>query len=300
MRKILLIILSFILFQDYSNAQFTDTFTDGDFTSNPTWTGDVALFKVNASSQLQLNATVADTAILSAVSNMLPDMEWNFWVKLAFAPSDNNLARVYLTSDQADLKEPLNGYYIKLGESGSNDAIELFQQSGNIHTLICRGTEGLLAAPFTIRIKVIRDTEGTWTVYADELGGTNYVTQASGNDNTYTSGAFLGVYSKFTVTNSKNFYFDDFYAGPVLVDNSPPEVVSVSLETLNNLSVIFNEPVQADGDTNVNNYSATPGSLVPQSALQDQVDPSIIHLSFSQRFTPDIVYSLQIANINGV
>jgi len=297
MRKILLIIISVILIHGFTKAQFTDSFTDGNFTSNPAWTGDAGSYKVNTSSQLQLNSTVPDTAVLSAASSMLQDMEWDFWVKLSFSPSDFNLARVYLTSDQADLKGPLNGYYIKLGESGSNDAIELFRQSGNIHTFICRGTDGLLAASFAIRIKVIRTAAGQWNVYADELGGTNYVFQASGTDNTYTNGAYLGVYSKFTITNSKSFYFDDFYAGPVIVDNTPPKVVSVVLANLNNLTVAFSEPVEAGSATNISNYSTTPGSLKPQTVSIDPLDPSIVNLSFSQRFTPDVTYSLAIVNV---
>jgi hypothetical protein len=297
MRKILLIIISVILIQGFTKAQFTDSFTDGNFTSNPAWTGDAGSYKVNTSSQLQLNSAVADTAVLSAACSMLQDMEWDFWVKLSFSPSDNNLARVYLASDQADLKGPLNGYYIKLGETGANDAIELFRQSGNIHTRICRGADGLVAASFSIRIKVIRAADGKWTVYADELGGTNYVTQASGTDNTYTNGAYLGIYSKFTITYSKNFYFDDFYAGPVIVDNTPPKVVSVTLANLNNLNVAFSEPVEAGSATNINNYSTTPGSIKPQSASVDPLDPSIINLSFSQRFTPDVTYTLAIVNV---
>ena len=297
MRKILLFFLSVILYQGLAKAQFADSFTDGNFTSNPTWTGDAAFYKVNTSYQLQLNATGTDIAVLSAGSSMLQDMEWNFWVKLSFAPSDNNLARIYLTSDQADLKGPLNGYYLKLGETGALDAIELVQQSGNIHTLICRGSDGLLAASFAIRIKVIRSSGGSWILYADELGGSNYKIQASGIDNTFTNGSFLGVYSKYTSSNSTKFYFDDFYAGPVIVDKTPPVLVSVRMESLNNLSVTFNEPVEAASGTNVNNYSITPGSQIPLSASIDLNDPSIVHLSYSQRFTPDIIYSLNIANI---
>ena len=297
MRKILLFFISGLLIQGFTKAQFVDSFTDGNFTSSPTWTGDVALYKVNTEKQLQLNSTISETAALSAASSMTHDMEWHFWIKLSFAPSDNNLARIYLTSDQSDLKGPLNGYYLKLGETGSNDAIELVQQSGNIHTVICRGTDGLLAAAFTMRIKVVRAAGGSWTVYADELGGTNYKIQASGTDNTITNGSYLGVYSKFTSSNSTRFYYDDFYAGPVLVDNLPPEVVSVSLETLNNLSVTYSEPVEASTATNLTHYSTTPGSLVPLSATPDPLYPSVIHLSYTQRFTPDVVYSLDVKNV---
>jgi len=55
--------------------------------------------------------------------------EWNFYVTLAFSPSDANHARIYLMSNQADLKSTaLNGYYIRIGESGSSDGVDLWRQ----------------------------------------------------------------------------------------------------------------------------------------------------------------------------
>lgn len=297
MRKILLLFICVVLFQGLTKAQFTDNFNDGDFTSNPTWTGDDALYKVNSSFQLQLNSTGTGIATLSAANTMLPEMEWSFWIKLAFAPSDNNLARVYLASDQADLKGPLNGYYIKLGETGALDAIELVQQSGNIHTVICRGIDGLLAASFAIRIKVIRSAGGSWTLYADELGGTNYQLQATGTDNTYISGSHLGVYSKYTSSNVTNFYYDNFYAGVPVVDNTPPVVVSVSLTSPKQLLVTFSEPVESATATSVNNYSVTPGNILPSSVTQDISNPAIVQLTFSQNFTPDVPYTLTTSNV---
>ncbi len=297
MRKILLLFLSVILFQGLAKAQFSDTFTDGDFTSNPTWTGDDALYKVNSSFQLQLNSTGTGTASLSSANTLLPDMEWNFWIKLAFAPSDNNLARVYLCSDNADLKGSLNGYYLKFGENLANDAIELVKQTGSTSTVVCRGTDGLIAAAFTIRVKVVRAAGGTWNVYADALGGTNYQLQATGTDNTFTTGSYLGVYSKYTSSNITNFYYDNFYAGPPIVDNTPPEVVSVSLTSPKQVSVTFSEPVEAATATNVNNYSVTPGSILPLSATQDVSNPAIVLLTYSQNFTADVSYTLTTSNV---
>ena len=141
MRHLLLLCSAFILGYSQATAQFTDNFSDGNFTANPRWTGDSAVFKINSSHQLQLNTSGAGTAILSTGNLMLQDMEWSFWIKLSFSPSDNNLAWIYLSSDHADLKDSLNGYYLKFGENGSNDAIELVKQSGITHTVICRGTD---------------------------------------------------------------------------------------------------------------------------------------------------------------
>lgn len=296
MRKILLFLSLFII-QSYSRAQFVETFSDGDFTSNPTWTGDETLFKINTAFQLQLNATGDATAALAVPIVSSTEMEWSVWVKLSFAPSDNNFSRVYLSSDQQDLKGSLNGYYIKLGEGGANDAIELVRQSGNIHTVICRGTDAFVAASFAIKIKVVRKTGGIWSVYADQSGGSNFQLQATGTDNTFTSGNFAGVYCKFTSSNSTKFYYDDFYAGPVVVDNKAPEVLSVSLGTKNELTVTFSEAVDAATANAESNYSVTPGSVIPVSATQDLTDPAIVHLTFTDDFTPDVSYTLSVANV---
>ncbi len=296
MLKILLFV-SVLFICSSTNAQFSDNFADGDFTANPAWMGDGALYKINTSFQLQLNATGDGIASLSTENSMTEEMEWSFYVKLSLAPSDNNMARVYLSSDQADLKGTLNGYYIKLGEAGSNDAIELVKQSGNIHSVICRGTDGLVAASFVLRIKVTLTTGGTWKVYADPSGGVNYQLQGSGVEGSFTSGSYLGVYSKYTSSNSTKFYYDDFYAGPVIVDNSPPQVISVSLTATNKLAVAFNEPVETASAANVSNYTVTPGSMSPESAVKDIANPNLVQLTFSQPFTPDIAFMLVIANV---
>lgn len=296
MRKILLI-FSVFLIHSYCQAQFTENFSDGDFTANPTWTGDVALFKVNTDFQLQLNASGDATAALAVPIVTSTEMEWSCWVKLSFAPSDNNLARIYLSSDQQDLKGSLNGYYIKLGEGGSLDAIELVRQSGNIHTVVCRGTDAFVAASFAIKIKVLRTTGGIWKIYADPTGGNNYQLQATGTDNTFSVGNFSGVYCKFTSSNSTKFYFDNFYAGPIVIDNAPPKVLSVTVESGNQLSLIFDEAVQEASATLEGNYTVNPGTINPVSATRDLVDPAIIYLVFGQDFTPDITNTLYISNI---
>src|SRR5574337_268948 len=99
------------------NAQITDNFSDGDFTNNPTWSGDVSQYTVNASFQLQLNNTIADTSYLSFPSPFINNAEWDFWVRENFAPSDNNNCRIYLVSDVTNLEGPVNGYYIRMGRS---------------------------------------------------------------------------------------------------------------------------------------------------------------------------------------
>ncbi|GIV44468.1 MAG: hypothetical protein KatS3mg035_1591 [Bacteroidia bacterium] len=119
-----------------SFAQVIDDFSDGDFTNNPTWIGDVSEFIVNANFQLQSNGPAANATLhLSTASTYATTCEWRFWVRCAFNPSTTNLARIYLIADQADLESSLNGYYIQIGGvTGNVDAIDLFRQDGTTRT----------------------------------------------------------------------------------------------------------------------------------------------------------------------
>ena len=296
MRKILLFI-SLYFMHGLGMAQLTDTFSDGDFTSNPTWTGDAALFKVNTAFQLQLNGTADATAALAVPVTAVPEMEWSCYAKLSFSPSDNNMARIYLLADQTDLKGPLNGYFIKLGENLSNDAIELVKQTGTNTSVICRGVEGLVASAFAIRIKVVRTTGGNWSIYVDQAGGYNYVFQGSGVDNTYATGSFAGVYCKYTSSNATKFYFDDFSYGPYVPDVTPPEVLSAAATGSNQLDVTFSEAVNSGTASNMANYSVSPGGMVPATAYPDANNPAKVHLSFNKDFISDQAYTLSVANV---
>lgn len=95
-------------------------------------------FTVNSSFQLQLNDTEASTAWLSTPYAINGNIEWKFWIRLAFSPSSNNYSKVFLVADQPDLDLAQNGYYLRFGESGSNDAIELFQLVAGNSISICR------------------------------------------------------------------------------------------------------------------------------------------------------------------
>src|SRR5688572_8310660 len=109
------------------NAQLVEHFNDGNFTNDPAWLGSTSHFIINASQQLQLNNTVAATSYLAApfAANSIDGYEWEVYVKQSFAGSASNFSRVYLVSSQSNLGGPLNGYYLQLGEAGSNDAVEL-------------------------------------------------------------------------------------------------------------------------------------------------------------------------------
>jgi hypothetical protein len=154
-----ILILLFSLLPYLLNAQVHDNFNDGDFSANPVWIGDAAEFTVNATQQLQLNSTGNNASFLSTNLGvtLANTVEWKMYVKQTFAGSASNFGRVYLFSDQANLEGALNGYYLQFGEALSNDAIELFKQSGTTSTSIARGTNAQIAASFAVGVRVTRD-----------------------------------------------------------------------------------------------------------------------------------------------
>lgn len=281
------IILFFSCFHGFAAAQvLSDSFSDGDFTTNPTWSGDAAEFTVSVG-QLRLNATIAGASYLSTPTTVanLDSTEWNFYIRQNFAPSGANYGRVYLVSDQANLENPLNGYYLQFGEAGSLDAVELFRQTGTTPTSVCRATNSAIAASFAIRVKVTRSAGGLWKLYADYAGGTNYVLETSGTDVTYTSSAFFGVACVYTVSNVQNFYFDDFYEGFIQVDNIVPVIDSVNVISQNQLDVVFSETVDLTTSQTATNYSVNNGIGNPSSAVRDATSFNKVHLTFGTNFT---------------
>ncbi|MGV3636397.1 MAG: lamin tail domain-containing protein [Flavobacteriales bacterium] len=274
-----------------ANAQFVDTFADGDFTSGPAWDGDAAVFVVNASQQLQLNNTVAGTSQLRSANAMatLDDMEWRMRVKLSFSGSASNFARVHLVSDQADLTGPLNGYFLQFGEAGSADAIELFEQTGTDIGSICRGTEGAIAGAFDVGVRVKRSASGVWELSVDPSGGNNYAVQATGLGTAHTTNTTIGVRCTYTVSNADNFFFDDFYAGPTVVDTQAPTVVSATFTSAVDVDVRFSEAVDEVSAEQVANYALSP-SIAINSATRDGIDPALVHLGLASALSNGTTY----------
>ena len=278
-------------------AQLSDGFDDGDFTDDPAWTGSTMLFKINPDLQLQTQASEAGAAWLSTPNNLFENTEWRFRIKLAFSPSANNYARVYLVSDHENLDEALNGYFLQFGESGSNDAIELFRQEGNEVVSVCRGTEGLISTSFEMDLKVIRDGQGYWEIFIRNVSTGLFVSEAGGVDTSFSNTSHFGVFCKYTISNSTKFYFDDFYVGPPIVDLDPPVLNSVKVTDASHLTLQFNEAVDSASALNTENYLVNNSIGHPSSAQFDPIDRRIVQLDFDLIFENGLLNTLQITAV---
>ncbi|MEQ9217666.1 MAG: lamin tail domain-containing protein [Cyclobacteriaceae bacterium] len=200
-------------------AQIREDFSDGDILNNPIWSGDQDHFVVNGET-LQLMAPSAGISHL-ATSNMLFDkVVWEFYVKMDFNPSSSNLAKIYLMSDQEEIDTSLNGFYILIGET--EDEISLYKQKGESSTYVINGTDDVVdvSSP-EIRVKVIRDQNGRWSLYYDLSGGWNYEFAGSAidDDPDITLTNYFGLICRYTSTRTDKFYFDDIVVDQVSIDS---------------------------------------------------------------------------------
>ncbi|MGQ9863011.1 MAG: lamin tail domain-containing protein [Bacteroidia bacterium] len=257
-------------------AQVQEDFSDGDFTTNPPWTGDVTYWQVQMG-KLRSNGPATTAQIYLATANALIDnTEWNFWVRVAFNPSTQNYVRVYLVSDRAMLTDPnLQGYYLKLGGiSGTGDSLELYRQEAGTHTRLAGGKKGRFGGTNNIlRIKVLRDAAGNWEVYSDTLGGV-WELEFTTTDNQITSTSHFGFFFSHTSTNRQNLYFDDIYVGPPVVDTDPPQVDTVYGISRQVVRVHFSEAMQWSGGSFSLSPGGVPTSVVPVTSSQVELQMS--------------------------
>jgi hypothetical protein len=281
-------------------AQFTDNFSDGDFTANPTWSGDAANFSVQ-SEILRLTApAVADQMYLSTVSEAIENAQWDFWVQLTFNPSSTNYTNVYLVSNQANLKGALNGYYVRIGNTA--DEVSLYRQTGTTGTIIINGVDGFVNSdPVIVRVRVTRDAFGNWELFADNTGGTAFQSMGTAFDNTFIQSNYAGVHCVYTQTRSDRFYYDDFeVSGTPFTDNITPTIENVSVLSANELLVTFSEPVNTAQAENTQNYEVQPFFGTPQTAIQNILNPSEVTLTFAQSFLNGNTYNLLVSGISDI
>lgn len=278
-------------------SQVTDDFSDGNFSSNPVWTGTSVDYTVNGTFQLQLNNTVAATSYLSTPHGLadLNNKEWKVWTRQSFAPSGGNFGRIYLTSSNADLTTDPDGFYLQLGEAGSTDAVRLFKCVSGVHTELLAGPVGQIATSFSVRLRVVRDASANWSLYIDAAGGTNYTLAGTVNDATALLGADFGFLNTYTVSNATGFYYDDVYVGDEIVDTAPPVLMNVTAISNTQVDVQFDEALEQISAENIANYTIT-GVTVSNSVL-DGVDPTLVHLTTST-LTNGQTYTLTTNGIN--
>jgi hypothetical protein len=279
-------------------AQVNDDFSDGDFLVNPQWTGDISKFGINASFELWLNAPpVNDKAYLSTESQSINNASWECKVKFAFNPSSSNYARFYLVSDQENFGVALNGYFVQIGSTA--DDICLYKQTGNSIVKIIDGPDGVLnTSTVNVRIKVLRDAMGNWTLQADTSGNFNFITYGTVWNSEHVQSYYSGIQCVYTSTRSDKFYFDDFLiTGLPYNDGIGPYVTNVQISATNELFIDFNEPVLPVSAQQTSNYFVSNSIGNPTSAIINPLNNTQVILGLGNTIQPNVLYSIAIQQV---
>ncbi|WP_400192339.1 lamin tail domain-containing protein [Hymenobacter sp. B81] len=259
-------------------AQLTESFADGDFTSNPGWTGDAASFQVMGQ-QLQSNGpavTGSKIQLVTPSQAATGSTTWEFWANLRLATSAANYADVWLIAEQADLKASTNrGFFVRLGNTA--DEISLYRRDAS-NALIINGTDGTLGSTNnTVRVRVTRSAANVWTLERDLTGGRSFVAEGTATDAAYPRSQYAGVLLEYSSANNRSFYFDDF----VISDASAPQLLQATVTGASQLDAQFNEPVAAG--VAASSFRLASGA-VATAAVRDAADPALVHLTFGGSF----------------
>lgn len=295
-------LLSFILCfsMQLASAQLNDAFSDGDFTTNPAWTGDTDQFQVNASQELQSNGnsgTGTQAIYLSTENNLLDDAEWRIYTRFPNAPSNSNFLKVYLTSDNARLDTALHGYFLRIGESGSNDGIDLYRQDSLDEVLLIDGPDATVSSGWDMVIKVKRDAQGNWEVEADLENNGVFTPQGQALDASYGTTNHFGFWVSYTSSRREDFFFDEIYIGPPIVDTTAAVIDTAFALSETELQVHFSEVVEKSSAESIGNYDVMPGIGQPASAVRSAIDSSRLILTFASPFQRGTTYTLTASNI---
>ncbi len=282
------------------SGQFVDDFSDGDYINNPTWTPDIATNWTVAGNQLRSNAGSTNfTFSLSTPSTQALNAQWEFYINLQFNTSSANFVDVYLTSSNAGLSAA-NGYFVRIG--GTPDEISLYKSTGGSNSILINGTDGITnTSNSTLKIKVTRDASNFWKLERDVTGtGNSYISEGTIIDNSFTTSSFLGIrITQSTASFFNKHFFDDFYVGPIVIDNIPPTLNTLSVVSSTEVNLVFNENLDAPSAQLASNYSVDNEIGNPASAVL-QPDQKTVKLSFSKSFANGIQNALTFSGVKDI
>ena len=279
-------------------AQIEEDFTLNDVNELNNWGGDIDQFIINNEQQLQLNADEEGTSTLYTPFSISGVVTWELYFKMDFAPSNSNRLRIYLYSDGENL-ETSNGYFIEVGETGSDDNLEFYRQDNGSPTRLAEGVLSTLGSdPAEATIVVERDESAIWTIATAYDGDPFTQLEFELSDDTYdVANGFFALSCNYTSTRADKFSFDDIFVGNPRPDIDAPILISVELLGPSSVRLLFDELIDEGSGLNTANFLIDQGIGNPTSIEFGVFDNELI-LELGTPLAEGVLYKLSLANIS--
>lgn len=217
-RYIFLLFIIFLL-STIVNAQYFDSFSDGNLSNNPNWTGNLSHFEIR-NGRLHLNNINAEGSYIKSFivtsSQSAYPAHWQGDFIIETQPTSGNLIRFYLIASNADLSQNLNGYFVEIG--GKNKVIRLVKQTGKQYTTLCSSDKNVLdlstfpifhKSKVELHVEVERSKEDIWTLSYHFLYETKQVIIQSNPSSAYKKSNYSGVFFRYSKTHAEDYWVDN-------------------------------------------------------------------------------------------
>lgn len=225
------------------NAQFSDSFTDGELNNNPKWICNAGDFEVLSGRLKTLNANgnAVKYGISSLVNyNSAEIYTWEF--QYGINPSSSNYTEFWIAADSF-AEKARNGYFVRAGNT--KDEISLYKMVNGIATEIISGADGELNKTNNY-YKVWLEKKGdSVSLYRKDLLTTTTLLEGTIYENGLKGGKYVGIHviQNGTTAIGKHF-FDNIYIGGKIRDTLSPKLATAAFIYPDKIAVTFNEPVK--------------------------------------------------------
>lgn len=215
--------LLFILSASPVHAQFSDDFSSTEL--NMEWLGDRHAFSINEG-QLMLDTIGSGEAILYRTITYPDSFVIEGYFHLDFSPSSANKLSFYFLADTIE-PDSTSGYLMTVGETGSDDALEIYRLDHGNETLLWRGQPGKYSDSPSCRFSLERRVGGAWKLFLSSDKSAPLTQVAQFTDTTYKPRENL-IYlfrCEYTSTRSNKFYLDNLAVRRIVPDTVPPQLL---------------------------------------------------------------------------
>ncbi|MDR1200845.1 MAG: lamin tail domain-containing protein [Tannerellaceae bacterium] len=274
-------------------SQFKESFSGTEITSSNPWEGNVDMFTINSSGQLEFVSPLGEAGEASLyipISYSGDMMSWKIDVSLGFKATNANNARINVYMDDDIL------YYIQIGNN--TNQISLYTKEGAKSAKLCiKGRESLTVGKFTSVRLTLKDGK-CWTLYTQTSGESSYHEEGS-----YTMKhipvqpkAQMQILCRYIKSRISDFYFDNIEVSEGIAESSPgesSEAELVNVKQLNSyeLQFVFSSPVD------ISKAFCTIDNLGDAIHISYGKDQSIVNVRFSNRLENETDYYLEWNNL---